>query len=57
MVRLDVLSANNIHENRSKHDYKIMKGDLEENWERRIANSTVKMKERINLTFHLINID
>lgn len=35
----------------------IMKGDLQENWEHRIAKSTVKMKERINLTFRLINID
>jgi alkylated DNA repair dioxygenase AlkB len=33
----------------------IMKGDLQENWEHRIAKSTVPMKERINLTFRLIN--
>lgn len=33
----------------------IMKGDLQENWEHRIAKSTVKMKERINLTFRFIN--
>ena len=32
----------------------IMKGDLQENWEHRIAKSTMKMKERINLTFRLI---
>jgi len=32
----------------------IMKGDLQENWEHRIAKSTVPMKERINLTFRLI---
>lgn len=33
----------------------IMKGDLQENWEHRIAKSTIPMKERINLTFRLIN--
>ncbi|MCS3532878.1 alpha-ketoglutarate-dependent dioxygenase AlkB [Chryseobacterium sp. JUb7] len=33
----------------------IMKGDLQENWEHRIAKSTKPMKERINLTFRLIN--
>jgi len=33
----------------------IMKGDLQENWEHRIAKSTISMKERINLTFRLIN--
>lgn len=32
----------------------MMKGDLQENWEHRIAKSTVPMKERINLTFRLI---
>lgn len=32
----------------------IMKGDLQENWEHRIAKSIVPMKERINLTFRLI---
>ncbi|KNB61164.1 MULTISPECIES: alpha-ketoglutarate-dependent dioxygenase AlkB family protein [Chryseobacterium] len=32
----------------------IMKGDLQEDWEHRIAKSTLKMKERINLTFRLI---
>lgn len=32
----------------------IMKGDLQENWEHRIGKSTVPMKERINLTFRLI---
>ena len=33
----------------------IMKGDLQEHWEHRIAKSTISMKERINLTFRLIN--
>ena len=32
----------------------IMKGDLQENWEHRIAKSTTPMKERINLTFRLV---
>lgn len=32
----------------------IMKGDLQENWEHRIAKSTEPMKERINLTFRLV---
>lgn len=32
----------------------IMKGDLQENWEHRIAKSTILMKERINLTFRLL---
>ncbi|MGL6126569.1 alpha-ketoglutarate-dependent dioxygenase AlkB family protein [Chryseobacterium artocarpi] len=32
----------------------IMKGDLQENWEHRIAKSIMPMKERINLTFRLI---
>ncbi|WDF46065.1 alpha-ketoglutarate-dependent dioxygenase AlkB [Chryseobacterium sp. KACC 21268] len=32
----------------------IMKGDLQEHWEHRIAKSTILMKERINLTFRLI---
>lgn len=32
----------------------IMKGDLQENWEHRIAKSNIRMKERINLTFRLI---
>jgi alkylated DNA repair dioxygenase AlkB len=32
----------------------IMKGDLQEHWEHRIAKSTLLMKERINLTFRLI---
>ncbi|MFC3158116.1 hypothetical protein ACFOEQ_05990 [Chryseobacterium arachidis] len=31
-----------------------MKGDLQENWEHRIAKSTIPMKERINLTFRLL---
>ncbi|AZB07374.1 alpha-ketoglutarate-dependent dioxygenase AlkB [Chryseobacterium sp. G0162] len=34
----------------------IMKGDLQENWEHRIAKSIVPMKERINLTFRFIRI-
>ncbi|MDR6486529.1 alkylated DNA repair dioxygenase AlkB [Chryseobacterium vietnamense] len=33
----------------------IMKGDLQENWEHRIAKSVTTMKERINLTFRLVN--
>ncbi|MGI9651979.1 alpha-ketoglutarate-dependent dioxygenase AlkB family protein [Chryseobacterium sp. RLHN22] len=33
----------------------IMRGDLQENWEHRIAKSATPMKERINLTFRLIN--
>lgn len=32
----------------------IMKGDLQENWEHRIAKSVISMKERINLTFRLV---
>ncbi|REC52557.1 MULTISPECIES: alpha-ketoglutarate-dependent dioxygenase AlkB family protein [Chryseobacterium] len=32
----------------------IMKGDLQENWEHRIAKSATPMKELINLTFRLI---
>lgn len=32
----------------------IMKGDLQENWEHRIAKSALPMKERINLTFRLV---
>ncbi|UKB86026.1 alpha-ketoglutarate-dependent dioxygenase AlkB [Chryseobacterium sp. MEBOG06] len=32
----------------------IMKGDLQEHWEHRIAKSGVPMKERINLTFRLL---
>lgn len=32
----------------------IMKGDLQENWEHRIAKSVIPMKERINMTFRLI---
>jgi alkylated DNA repair dioxygenase AlkB len=32
----------------------IMKGDLQEHWEHRIAKSTLPMKERINLTFRFI---
>jgi alkylated DNA repair dioxygenase AlkB len=33
----------------------IMKGDLQTNWEHRIAKLTMHMKERINLTFRLVN--
>ncbi|WP_313001977.1 alpha-ketoglutarate-dependent dioxygenase AlkB family protein [Chryseobacterium gleum] len=33
----------------------IMKGDLQEHWEHRIAKSVTAMKERINLTFRLVN--
>lgn len=32
----------------------IMKGDLQENWEHRIAKSNVRMEPRINLTFRLV---
>ncbi len=32
----------------------LMKGDLQHNWEHRIAKSTVPMKPRINLTFRVI---
>lgn len=32
----------------------IMKGDLQEHWEHRIAKSTARMTERINLTFRLV---
>ncbi|PTT39501.1 alpha-ketoglutarate-dependent dioxygenase AlkB, partial [Chryseobacterium sp. HMWF028] len=32
----------------------IMKGNLQENWEHRIAKSVATMKERINLTFRLV---
>ncbi|WP_375181249.1 alpha-ketoglutarate-dependent dioxygenase AlkB [Chryseobacterium sp.] len=35
----------------------IMKGDLQENWEHRIAKSTLRMKPRINLTFRLLKND
>ncbi|MDR4951256.1 alpha-ketoglutarate-dependent dioxygenase AlkB [Chryseobacterium sp. ES2] len=34
----------------------IMKGDLQEHWEHRIAKSTIRMKERINLTFRFIRM-
>ncbi|MFB9844827.1 alpha-ketoglutarate-dependent dioxygenase AlkB family protein [Mucilaginibacter ginsenosidivorans] len=33
----------------------VMKGDLQHNWEHRIAKSTRAMKARINLTFRSIN--
>ena len=32
----------------------IMKGDLQEHWEHRIAKSTIRMQECINLTFRLV---
>lgn len=32
----------------------IMKGDLQENWQHRIAKSSQPMRERINLTFRLM---
>lgn len=32
----------------------IMKGDLQEHWEHRIAKSVIPMKERINMTFRLL---
>jgi alkylated DNA repair dioxygenase AlkB len=34
--------------------YLLMKGDLQENWEHRIAKSTKPMNARINLTFRVI---
>jgi alkylated DNA repair dioxygenase AlkB len=34
--------------------YLLMKGDLQENWEHRVAKSTKPMKERVNLTFRVI---
>ncbi|MDB4904083.1 MAG: alpha-ketoglutarate-dependent dioxygenase AlkB [Mucilaginibacter sp.] len=33
----------------------LMKGDLQHNWEHRIAKSTKPLKERVNLTFRVIN--
>jgi alkylated DNA repair dioxygenase AlkB len=33
----------------------LMKGDMQHNWEHRIAKSTRPMKERINLTFRVIH--
>lgn len=33
----------------------LMKGDLQEHWEHRIAKSSKLMKERINLTFRKVN--
>lgn len=33
----------------------LMKGDLQEHWEHRIAKSALYMKERINLTFRLVS--
>jgi alkylated DNA repair dioxygenase AlkB len=33
----------------------IMKGDLQENWEHRIAKSVKTMKPRINLTFRMVH--
>ncbi len=33
----------------------IMKGDLQEHWEHRIAKSTISMQPRINLTFRHLN--
>jgi len=34
--------------------YLLMKGDLQEHWEHRIAKSVKPMKERVNLTFRVI---
>jgi alkylated DNA repair dioxygenase AlkB len=34
--------------------YLLMKGDLQENWEHRVAKSTAPMRERVNLTFRKI---
>lgn len=33
----------------------MMKGDLQEHWEHRIAKSSLHMKERINMTFRLVS--
>lgn len=33
----------------------LMKGDLQHNWEHRIAKSTKPLKERVNLTFRIIS--
>lgn len=33
----------------------LMKGDLQQHWEHRIAKSTLRMKGRINLTFRKVN--
>jgi alkylated DNA repair dioxygenase AlkB len=33
----------------------LMKGDMQHNWEHRIAKSTKHLKERVNLTFRVIN--
>lgn len=33
----------------------IMKGDLQHHWEHRIAKTTTPMRERINLTFRIVN--
>jgi alkylated DNA repair dioxygenase AlkB len=33
----------------------LMKGDMQHNWEHRVAKSTKPLKERINLTFRIIN--
>ena len=33
----------------------LMKGDLQHNWEHRIPKSTKPLKERVNLTFRVIN--
>lgn len=32
----------------------IMKGDLQKNWDHRIAKSTRPMKERVNLSFRIV---
>lgn len=51
----------NVDDHQQKHSLSlkhgsllIMKGDLQVNWEHRIAKSTKLMKSRINLTFRLI---
>ncbi|WP_428329887.1 alpha-ketoglutarate-dependent dioxygenase AlkB family protein [Mucilaginibacter sp.] len=33
----------------------LMKGDLQHNWEHRVAKSTKQLKERVNLTFRIIS--
>ncbi|MCX8530839.1 alpha-ketoglutarate-dependent dioxygenase AlkB [Chryseobacterium luquanense] len=34
----------------------MMKGDLQEHWEHRLAKSSSLMKERLTLTFRLVNL-
>ncbi|CAN5424499.1 alpha-ketoglutarate-dependent dioxygenase AlkB [soil metagenome] len=57
--RFDVRHKTN-HQNKYSVDLEngsllLMKGDLQHNWEHRIAKSTKPLKERVNLTFRVIN--